>query len=122
VTAALALQPAVFIENELFASADLLDDGGPDRGHAVRLARRLLVVAWLIGGGVNGDDSKEAVLANARASSAFWSAHLFELRSCRPATLTTILFQLEALGLVEWDGFEKAEGGFHVKLREQTSA
>lgn len=115
-TAALALQPALFIESELFAAADLLDAGGPDGGHAVRVARRLLVVAWLLAGGVDGDESDVPT----RAAVAFWRAHPTELRSWRPATLTTVLFQLEALGMVE--SFETTEGGFHVKLREQTSA
>lgn len=104
----------VFVEAALFDAAGLPDDCALDwdGGHSLRLARRLLVLAWLYAGGVSGDPGE---LPCAR-SVAFWAARRAELGSWRPATLATVLLQLEALGAVE--GIDLADGGFHAQLRE----
>ena len=105
----------VFIEAGLFDAAGLTDDLGAewDGGHALRLARRLLALSWLLAGGVDGDPGA----GPCRASVDFWATQRGELGSWRPATLTTILFQLEALGVVE--SFTEAKGGFHVQLTKE---
>ena len=100
----------ILIEAGLFDAAGLTDD--LDGCEGFRVARRLLALAWLLAGGVDGAPGE----APCRASVAFWAQHAAALRSWRPATLTTILFQLEALGLIE--SFAEADTGFHVKLKE----
>jgi hypothetical protein len=70
----------------------------------------LLALAWLLAGGLEGEPGESAC----RASVAFWAQHRAELGHWRPATLTMILFQLEALGAIE--SFDATHGGFHVKL------
>jgi hypothetical protein len=100
----------VLIESGLFDAAGLTDDLADREG--LRVARRLLALAWLLAGGLGGLPGD----APCRASVAFWGQHKPELRSWRPCTLTTILFQLEALGVVE--SFTATDGGFHVQLKE----
>ena len=100
----------ILIEAGLFDAAGLSDDLQGCEGFGV--ARRLLALAWLLAGGVDGAPGE----APCRASVAFWAQHAAALRSWRPATLTTILFQLEALGLIE--SITQTDTGFHVKMKE----
>jgi hypothetical protein len=100
----------ILIEAGLFEAAGLTDDLADREG--LRVARRMLALAWLIAGGLSGSPGDDAC----RASVEFWGQHRAELRSWRPATLTTILFQLEALGAIE--AFTESDDGFHVQLKE----
>jgi hypothetical protein len=104
----------ILIEAGLFDAAGLTDDHAIawDGGHGLRLARRLLALAWLLAGGLTDAPGDLAC----RASVAFWAEHKPALRSWRPATLGAILFQLEALGVVE--SFTEVANGFHVKMKE----
>lgn len=76
---------------------------------AAACSRRLLVTAWLLSGGEEGTHA-------ARAAVRFWHGHRDALLSWRAATVTTVLFDLQALGLVE--SFSAAVGGFSVSLKE----
>jgi hypothetical protein len=104
----------ILIEAGLFEAAGLTDDLAiaADGGHALRLARRLLALAWLLAGGLSDAPGDLAC----RASVAFWAEHAAALRSWRPASLAAILFQLEALGVI--DSFTATDDGFHVQLKE----
>jgi len=104
----------VFIESGLFEAAGLTDDmaTGPDESHGLRMLRRLLVLSYLLAGGVDGAEGDAACMASVK----WWAARGHAYRDWRPATLTTILFQLQALGPVV--DFEETAGGFHVQLRE----
>jgi hypothetical protein len=108
------MSEAIFIEDGLFDAAGLTDDltHEPDGGHGLRIARRILTLAWLYAGGTDGGPLAPAL----RAAIAWWAEHRPELRSWRLATLGAVLLQLEALRVV--DTFSECTGGFHVKLRE----
>ena len=100
----------ILVEAGLFDAAGLTDDHAGNEG--LRVARRLLALAWLLAGGLSEAPGE----GPCRASVAFWAEHQAALRSWRPATLATILFQLESLGVVE--GFTETDTGFHVQMKE----
>lgn len=103
----------VFVERQLLIAADFADDSH----HYVNSARRLLVTAWLLAGGIQADESD--VADGTRAAVAFWNRRKLDLHKWHRATVTTVLFQLEHLGLIE--SFETTEGGFLVNVREGIS-
>ena len=93
---------------EWFVPSSLLDGIDMSAG----ATRRLLVTSWLMSGG--GEDARDA--KTARAAVEFWHRQRSALLSWRPATVVTVLTELEQLGFVE--SFEGTEGGFLVKLKE----
>ena len=103
----------VFIESDLLSmirdagGIDLVDDS---HGY-INCARRLFLTVWLLAG-IATVEAEEAV----RATTAFWNARKSSLHNWRRVTVTTLLFELESLGLVE--SFTAAPGGFKVTLRE----
>ena len=107
----------VFLDGRLFDVSPLLALPSNDGGFALRMARRIILLAWLYAGGPRYDLDKAELLPFVERAGAYWRARghaLFDSRS--PATIVCVLFQLEALGAVV--SFSEAPGGFHVQLRE----
>jgi hypothetical protein len=107
----------VFVPSDWFTR---LRDAGVidlvDESHEyVHSARRLVLTQWLFAQVATVEDD-EAV----RASSALWRAHSSSLHEMRRATVTTVLFKLHSLGLVE--ALSEAAGGFMVTIREAQAA
>lgn len=106
----------VFLDARLFDAAGLSDVPAVDGGCTLRMARRMLLLAWLYAGGPRYDLEKDQLAPFLERSSAYWRARGHALFDHRPATVTTVLFQLQGLGAVA--DFSEAAGGFHVQLRE----
>jgi hypothetical protein len=111
---------AVFLDGRLFDVEPLCDQPSSDGGFALRMARRVVLLAWLYAGGPRYELSKAELLPFIERASAYWRARghaLFD--STSPATIVCVLFQLQALGPVL--DFSEAPGGFHVQLAEPQS-
>ncbi len=106
----------VFLDARLFDVDPLCDAPAIDGGFALRMARRILLLAWLYAGGPRYELEKEQLRPFIERASAYWRPRGRALFDSAPATVTTVLFQLQALGPVV--DFSEAPGGFHVQLAE----
>ena len=107
----------VFLDGRLFDVPPLSDTPSIDHGLSLRMARRIILLAWLYAGGPRYDLDKAGLMPFIERASAYWRDRghaLFDSRS--PATIVCVLFQLQTLGPVL--DFSEAPGGFHVQLRD----